>query len=141
MGRDFSYQFRFHPWRRFVLWLFAVTFLSIGCNHYVENKKSYEDYGRIIDSHTRLRSIKTYPIILGEFLDVFLMNDLLIVQDGSAPETTIHLYGKKEFNYILSTGRRGRGPGEIAREGHLVVDKVGRRFFCHGLCQAVGALF
>lgn len=55
------------------------------------------------------------------FLDVY---DSLLLITETKTTNTIHLYNKNNFDHILSTGKIGRGPGEIKSPGFYVFDKA-----------------
>ena len=100
--------------------LLILTILSIGgCN------KSNQKIGKFdkFPKHVNLKGEKTgltprFKIALTKTHD-----SLLLLTATVNNINTIHLYNKNTFQHILSTGKIGRGPGEIKKPGDYILNK------------------
>lgn len=60
---------------------------------------------------------------------VAIVGDILLVIDIQSTEEGIHLFNKNNFKYITTTGRIGKGPGEIVRYGTIGIDNKNNVFY------------
>ena len=102
--------------------LFALNI--IGCNS--NSDKQFEKHQKARDNiknvSKNITDIKTDFIISKP--EYYIIKDILIIHD-LRPEGNkgIHLYNKNTFEYITSTGIRGKGPGEITRPGFIGINE------------------
>lgn len=79
---------------------------------------SFSDFPRQVELKGKKSGLKLDFKIA--YLDVY---DSLLLITESKTVNTIHLYNKNNFAHLLSTGKIGRGPGEIKSPGFYVFDK------------------
>jgi hypothetical protein len=111
-----------------------IAILSIllwgSCANQGETTKEIAHFSRknIINVTNRITDIDT-DILLGNSL-LYIVDDILIVMEiKPSSDKGIHLFSKKDFKYITSTGKLGHGPGEIIRYGRIGIDAENRNFW------------
>ncbi len=109
---------------------FGVLILLIGgCSRNSDREKHYSKYGKVINIQEKLHSIEIKNVLIGQYGHLYLIDKYLIIGDHMSPDKQIHLFDKNSFNYILSTGYKGKGPNEITILGNIATDKVHRKFY------------
>lgn len=94
----------------------------------------------------KIKEIEMEDVLVSSIADVFIINDYFLIADYRASDELIHVFDKKSFTYITSTGSKGQGPDEITMLGHIGIDEPNNRFFAtdHGkhtvLCYNVDSL-
>jgi hypothetical protein len=73
-----------------------------------------------------ITDIKSAIIFGDSYLNI--VDDILLITDYKNQDKGIHLFNKNTFEYIISTGRRGKGPGEIVRYGRMDTNNAERSF-------------
>lgn len=73
---------------------------------------------KIIDVSGDIRTIDL-DIVISPRTSLTILDNILLVTDGQSDDKGIHLLDKNSFKYITSTGKVGRGPGEIVRYGRV----------------------
>lgn len=68
-------------------------------------------------------------LVLGPNLAIYLIDDVIVVLDTRSNDYGIHLFERESLKYLTSTGKTGRGPGEIVRYGHITPCKNKRSFW------------
>jgi hypothetical protein len=118
---------RKHPCSFILNRLFFLVVLAVGCSPN-KTERFFSPGRQIADVEDGLIDIET-DLILGSPL-LYIVDDYLVVLDMK-PSTSkgIHLFDKKTFTYITSTGILGSGPGEIIRYGRIGVDDNNRTFW------------
>lgn len=112
--------------KHFILPMLFVI-LSLGCNNSNSDRTRYfrESADKTIDIRDQVVSVKTD--ILFRFGDFLIVDTLLVYTDfASVNPEVIHIFNKRSFEYITSTGISGRGPGEITRVGCGYLDLDGK---------------
>ncbi len=94
-----------------------------------ETEKYQNKRNNIVDIRDRVEEIKIDDVLIGGNAQLYLINNYLIISDPSSNDKLIHLFNKKNFDYLISTGFRGEGPEEITNIGHIGVDEVHRKFY------------
>lgn len=104
----------------FVLLLFS-------CGKHKESKIEIVQRNRdkIINVSDRITSINP-EILFGSSLFYIIDNVLIVDEISPKGMKGIHLFDKNKFNYLLSTGFIGKGPGEITRSGRLGINEGSR---------------
>lgn len=109
----------------------ALVFLfSIGCNSCNESKteKIQKHRDNIVNVSDKIVDVKL-DALFGN-LALYILDDILIVLEKSPKgEKGIHLFNKNTFKYLTSTGKIGKGPGEIVRQGPIGFDSKNRVFW------------
>lgn len=112
-------------------WIAIISvFLWSSCENQSGTTKKMTNYRQknVINLPSRITDINR-DIVLGNSL-LYILDDILIVLEimpGS--DKGIHLFNKKNFKYITSTGKLGHGPGEIIRYGRIGIDEQNRTFW------------
>jgi len=112
--------------KHFILPMLFVI-LSLGCNNSNSDRTRYfrESADKTIDIRDQVVSVKTD--ILFRFGDFLIVDTLLVYTDfASVNPEVIHIFNKRSFEYITSTGISGRGPGEITGVGCGYLDLDGK---------------
>lgn len=112
------------------LLVFLLLLLLTGCNNNNEAKTEIvqKHRGTIIDVSEKIVDIK--PRILFGSSIFYILDEILIVAEISPRgDKGIHLFNKNTFEYIISTGIIGRGPGEIASLGRIGIDRKSKIFW------------
>lgn len=94
-----------------------------------ETEKYQNKRNNIVDIRDRVEEIKIDDVLIGGNAQLYLINNYLIISDPNSNDKLIHLFNKKNFDYLISTGFRGEGPEEITNIGHIGVDEVHRKFY------------
>jgi len=98
--------------------LFSLSLIIIiGCSDN-NSMETFSKFPKRIKLEGKETGVELYFKIA--YLDVY---DSLLLITETHTENTIHLHKKNSFDYIFSTGKIGRGPGEIERPGFYVFDK------------------
>lgn len=100
-----------------------------GCKQQCETEKHYKEYDKVVNIHDKLQPIEIKDAFIGDFAQLYLMENYLIIGDYLSPAKQIHLFDKNSFKYICSTGSKGKGPGEITNLGHIETDKIHRKLY------------
>ncbi len=93
--------------------LFLSLFLLCSCNRDTETEKHPDFSKNIIDVSDKIVSIKT-NMILGR-TGIVSIGKYLLLRDDSSFDKGFHLFDKKTFEHIASTGSIGQGPGQIIK--------------------------
>ncbi len=94
-----------------------------------EIEKYQNKRNNIVDIRDRVEEIKIDDVLIGGNAQLYLINNYLIISDPNSNDKLIHLFNKKNFDYLISTGFRGEGPEEITNIGYIGVDEVHRKFY------------
>lgn len=108
----------------------AILGLLLCCCETKETKSasSYQqERDDVLDMEDALTPIKINVMIGHSW--IYILDEYLIVCDHQSPDQGIHIFNKNTFEYITSTGKRGSGPGEIVRYGHVGIDEVNKKFY------------
>lgn len=90
------------------LFIFIVLLFQFCSN----NNQKYIDFSRsVIDVSSKIVPLET-KILFGK-CEIQIVGDFIIINDWQSSEEGFHLFDKKTFKYIVSTGKKGQGPGEI----------------------------
>lgn len=65
----------------------------------------------------------------GSMVTASIYDDILILVDMQSSDSLIFLYDLNNLGCLASTGIRGRGAGEIARIGSVVIDEYNHKFY------------
>ncbi len=114
--------------------LFLVILFS-ACKNAGENSTEIIQKHRdnILDVGNEIKDIETDLFFVDPELKI--IGNYLMVNDWLTTDTKqIHLYNKNTFEFVTSTGFRGRGPGEISNPGRIVAEPDGQVFWApdHG---------
>ena len=104
-----------------------IMLLVIGCtsNYKGKTEKFQKHRDKIMNVGDKIIDIKTEILFGNPSLNI--VDDILIVTEiKPSGDKGIHLFNKNTFKYITSTGIIGKGPGEVTRQGQIVVDSKNR---------------
>lgn len=112
------------------LYTYVVLLLLFSCkdNNAIKTDKIQKERDNITDISSKIVEIKP-DILFGDSELYILDNSLIVSEISPRGEKGIHLFDKKTFRYITSTGQLGKGPGEITRLGNLGIDKRKKSFW------------
>lgn len=111
-----------------LLYLLLITICG-GCMRNSGTEKYQNKRDNIIDVRDKVKEIKVDDILIGGNAQLCLMDNYLIISDPNSVDKMIHLFDKRNFDYVISTGYKGEGPEEITIIGHIGVDEAHRRFY------------
>lgn len=109
-----------------------ILFSLFSCNNDKTEKVQAKRNNTINVSHNII-DIKA-DVLFGSSL-LYILDEILIINEISPKGSrSIHLFDKNSFEYIVSTGITGKGPGEISNPGRLCLDKKKNIFWApdHG---------
>ncbi len=107
---------------------FLLLFL-IACKGNIDNKteKFQKHHDKTVNVNDEIINIKS-DIIFG-LSKLYILDSFLIVSElRPAKNKVFHLFNKNNFNYVTSTGIRGKGPGEIVNSGGVCYNEKKRIF-------------
>ena len=111
-----------------VLFVSAVVGLMAGCNGSDSTEKYQNSRNKEIDVHDSIHEIDTKDVLIGNYAHLYILDNYLFILDVGSMENMLHVFDIENFNHVVSGIRKGRGPGEIANGGSLVIDEAHRRF-------------
>jgi len=121
-----KFFFKIKSWR--CVLIINACLLLLGC---VSNTDSIKE--QYHDTHENIRDISDGIVnietnyIFGRS-KVYIVDDVLVLLELNATDKGIHLFDKNTFKYLTSTGKLGKGPGEIGSYGYIMPDGKNRRF-------------
>jgi hypothetical protein len=77
----------------------------------------------------KVMEIEIEDVLIGSLSFTYFINRYLLIADVHAPDKIVHVFDKKNFSYITSTGDRGAGPNEITNFGAIGVNEADRIFY------------
>jgi hypothetical protein len=104
-------------------------FICLSCTHNSETEKYQRKRNNIIKVQEQIKEIMTEDALIGRENYLYIMNNYLIISSPKNVENVIHLFNKKDFQYIMSFGSIGQGPGEIANMGAIGINEAERLFY------------
>lgn len=121
---------------KFLSLLLLVTVFS--CTNKEKNSEKFQNRrNKIVNVRDKVKEIEVEDVILSGKTRPYIINDYLIISDFKAANKIIHLFDKKDFKYLTSTGYVGQGPDEITIMGCIGLDEKNRKFYVtdHGKNQ------
>jgi hypothetical protein len=106
-----------------------IMVLCWSCTHDSGKEKYQGKRNNIVNVQEKIRQIPIEDVMISQYARLLLIDEYLLISDHHAPDKLIHVFDRKNFNHITSTGTRGQGPGEIANIGYMEADPAYRRFF------------
>lgn len=112
-----------------IIYLVFVIILS-ACKG-VDNKSEIYQNSRnnIINIHDNLKEIKINDVLISKYSQPYILNNYLIIADYTSIDKSVHIFNKKEFSYLLSTGILGMGPDEITSFSSLAINNSKNEFY------------
>jgi len=104
----------------FRLYILSLFLLIASCNQ-SETEKKYSKWKPATKMGNQIETIHT-PFILGEPTFKVLNNTLIINELRPYNDKAVHFFQANSFTYLGSTGKTGRGPGELGRAGNLATN-------------------
>jgi len=102
------------------LYILSLFVLIASCNQ-SETEKKYSKWKPATKMGNQIETIHT-PFILGKPTFKVLNNTFIINELRPYNDKAIHFFQADSFTYIGSTGKTGRGPGELGRAGNLATN-------------------
>lgn len=96
-----------------------IILLFWGCTQNVTTEKYQKKRDHIINVHNKINKIDIEEVLIGSIAIPFSIAKYLIIIDPKSHDRLIHIFDKKNFNYITSFGDKGQGPSEISIIGHI----------------------
>lgn len=112
--------------------------LLLGCNKNNNKTEIHQDSrSTIVDVSNRIEEIKV-NLLLGNSR-LLLIGNYIVLKDIQSLDKGIHLLNKNTLQYVASTGKRGKGPGEIVNYGQLLLvpDTPNNIFYAFDYAQLV----
>lgn len=106
-----------------------VLVTCTGCTQKSESEKHQAKRENIIHVHDNIKEIDMEEIPIGRIASLSMIDDYLLVVDVLSQDNLIHIFDKKDFNYVTSMARRGEGPNEITNIGYVGVNDAERIFY------------
>lgn len=112
--------------KKFVVLNVILVICFTGCSGDRSNTEKLQNKrNKIVNVQNDIVDIKT-EVLFGTSLLYIIDDYLVLLEVASKTPRCIHLFDKKTFRYITSTGLLGRGPGEITEPGNIGVDRQNR---------------
>lgn len=106
-----------------------LIFICCACSKDSDTEKYQTSRNNIIDVRDKLVEIEIDDVDIGAIGRVTIIDDCLLISDGSSYDKQLHLFNKSNFEYLASTAPKGMGPGEIANMGGPQADLNKRNFW------------
>ena len=104
--------------------------LLCACSSQTETEKHQVARNKVVEVKDKIKEIDTDDdVLIGRLSSAYYSKDYLIVTDYDAWEGAIHLFDKKDFRYLTSTGKKGEGPYELTNAGGLMIDEFRRKLY------------
>ena len=115
-----------------ILYPIFIIIICWGCTG-SKTEKHQSKRDNIINVRGKLREIKVEDVFISNFSWPYVIDNYLIISDYHSYDKQIHIFDKNSFGYVTSIADKGKGPGEIVTVGHIVSDKVRRKFYVSDL--------
>ena len=93
-----------------------------------KSEREFElDEGQPLDVSESIIDIDTDPLIAFPFFEI--TEDYLIIADSKTVDKGIHIFERKSFTYLGTTGQVGEGPGQLSRYGPVAFSSSGKEFW------------
>lgn len=109
--------------------LFLLIVSCLGCSSNPTTEKHQGERDNIINVSDRIKKIVIEDVLISNFTSIGIIDKYLFITDYKSANELIHIFDKKDFKYVTSTGFRGQGPGEIANIGNIADDKMNGKFY------------
>lgn len=108
----------------------AMLTCLCACGSSSETEKHQSSRSEVVKVKDKVKEIDTEEdVLIGRSSRPYYSEDYLIITDYEAWDGAIHLFDKKDFRYLASTGTKGPGPYELTNMGHLSVDEERRKLY------------
>jgi hypothetical protein len=94
-----------------------------------ETEKIQRHRDNVISVKDRIKEINVDEILTGAIAQPYVNDDYLFIADGHSMGEQIHIFSKTDFRHLISTARKGRGPGEVVNLGYLVINDSNRTVY------------
>jgi hypothetical protein len=108
--------------------LLLIT-LCCSCTESSEVEKYQDERDNIVNVKDKIKEIVIDDVLIGRSTDLHFMGDYFLIQDRQSYDGIVHVFDKKTFKYLASTGSKGQGPTEIASTGYLGVIEAHNKFY------------
>lgn len=112
-----------------VLCQLILFVICLSCTSNTATEKFQSKRNNIINVSDRIKEIEIEDVLISNFTSIGIIDKYLFITDYKSANELIHIFDKKGFKYVTSTGFRGQGPGEIANIGNIAEDKMNRKFY------------
>jgi hypothetical protein len=111
------------------LLILSLITVCWSCTSDSKAEKHQNKRENIINVRDKVKEIKIDDVLIGPNTGLHLIGDYLIIGDYKSTDKLIHLFDRKNFNYVTSTANRGQGPDEITNMGYIGIDEVHQKFY------------
>lgn len=111
-----------------LLYLFFIVFIG-GCGSESETEKYQKKRDNIIDVRKQVKEIVIEDVLIGRVARPFLIDNYLVIGDYTSIDKLIHIFNKKNYDYLTSVASVGQGPNEITNMGHIGIDEIHHKFY------------
>lgn len=108
---------------------FSLMILCWSCKNDSETAKYHNNRNNIMNVRNKIKEIEIDDVQISIFSWLYLIDDYLLISDHHSTDKLIHLFDKKNFSYITSTGYKGIGPNEIANMGKIGINESDHIFY------------
>ncbi|MDR2921242.1 MAG: 6-bladed beta-propeller [Tannerella sp.] len=109
--------------------LFLLIAFCWGCSSNSTTEKHQNKRNNTTNVRHKIKEIVIEELLINNYSWLQIVDNYLFIEDHKSANELIHIFDKDNFEYITSTGLKGQGPGEIARLGYIVEDKINRKFY------------
>ncbi|MDD2952257.1 MAG: 6-bladed beta-propeller [Parabacteroides sp.] len=113
---------------KIVCFILIIVFCS-SCLSNSTTEKYNNKNNDIINVYSQIKEIVIEDVLIGYYSWPIIIDNYIFIIDYKTANEFIHIFCKNSFKYVTSTAFKGQGPGEIANIGHVVEDKVNRKFY------------
>lgn len=113
--------------KHWILWVLAIFICA--CSPQDEKEKHQSSRNNIVDVKSLVKEVDTGDVLLGRHTSCDYSKDYLILTDYDGWEGVVHLFDKKDFHHIISTGKKGEGPDELINPGSVFIDEARKKLY------------
>ena len=107
---------------KYIVYALLFSMVLLGCKSKSSNDIYQEERETILNVAHLVQEIQIDNPIISAHNRILLASKYWIVYDFKSIDKHIHLFDRKDFNYVTSIGDFGRGPTEITGLGHICYD-------------------
>lgn len=104
--------------------LFLVFYTS--CSDKKQTEKHQARTESVTNIQERIIKIEADSVLIGRANRTYIFGKYLVISDSRSPDKLVHIFDKRNFDYITSIVDAGSGPEEISNMGTLGIPPNGR---------------
>lgn len=110
--------------------VFLLLIISFsGCNRNNDTEKYQTKRNNVINVKDDIVEIVKDDVLIGSISRLYLFDNYLIIKDVNSFDMSIHLFNRKNYQYLTSSIPKGQGPGEITVMGHIAGNPNKKEFY------------